>query len=179
MINTDWWLPELRPVLEQGDIIETNLQFQLDVPIKYLVRGQTSKNQKRNWEESDSPKSSSKEEKPRILSNIDGQYGLVLSYGCEIDKTKLNQSILIAPVVSLSKLPPSLHQNILNQEVYRYLPIVGLPNLESSYANLSKTFALQKQLIDSSSRIRSMTDEGILRVRAQLVGYYTRLKLPS
>jgi hypothetical protein len=179
MINTDWWLPELRPELEQGDIIETELQFQLDVPIKYLVRGQTSKNQKRNWEESDVPKSSSKEEKPRILSNIDGQYGLVLSYGCEIDKTKPSQSILIAPVVPLSKLPSQLHQTILNQQVFRYLPIVGLPDIEPCYANLSKTFALQKQLIEPSSRIRSMTNEGILRVQAQLVGYYTRAKLPS
>lgn len=178
MLNANWWLPELRPELEQGDIIETDLHFQLDVPIKYLERGQTSKNHKQNWEEADSPKSPSNNVNPRILAHISGSYGLVLSYGCEIDKTKSSQTILIAPVVSLSKLDPSLHQKILNQEVFRYLPIVGLTKIGDSYANLSKTFALQKQLV-VSSRINSMTDEGIRRVQAQLVGYYTRKKLPS
>ena len=104
MLNASWWLPELRLELEQGDIIKTNLQFQPDVPIKYLVRGKTSKNQKQNWEETTSTQLPAENNKLRILSNINGNYGLVLSYGCEIEKTNQNQTVLIAPVVSLSKL---------------------------------------------------------------------------
>ncbi|WP_061539848.1 hypothetical protein [Collimonas fungivorans] len=177
MSTNDWWLPALRSEIEQGDLIKTKLQFQPVVPIKFLARGATSKNQKNNWEEADAPKTYAEAELPRILATVIDSYGLVLSYGCELENMKPNAAVLIAPVTALSKLDNSLHEKILNQEVFRYLPVIDIPGIGNGYAHLGKTYALPSRLILSGDRIKSMTDEGIERVQAQLVGYYTRKKL--
>lgn len=177
MSQQDWWLPRLRPELEQGDIIQTNLFYQLVVPVKHLKPGKTAKSNAKTWEETESPIIN--DIKPRILANTSGEYGIILSYGCEIEKAKDQHNILIAPVAPLSVFDPNLQDLILKQKAYKYLPIVDLPGIAPSYANLSKTFSLQKKQVELPSRIKSMTDEGITRVKAQLIAFYTRLEIPQ
>lgn len=178
MTMADWWLPELRTEIEQGDLIATGLQIQPIFPVKFLVKGQTSKSQKNTWEETDGPPPLPPKELPRILASADKGYALILSFGCEIDKP--NTHVLLAPVYPLSKLDKALHPTILAQKAWRYMPVVDLPSdLGHGYAHLSKTFSLAKRHIEPHSRIKSMTDDAIFRLQAQLVGFYTRKMFPA
>lgn len=165
-------------MLEQGDVISTGLYLQPDFPVKFLSKGVTGKGGKNSWDEVGLPQSTDGANS-RVLGIASGMYGLVLSYGCEIDKTKPAQTILIAPVEPLDKLPENLHEMIVKQEVHRYIPLMNVPGLGNFYANLAKTFPLQRRLIDPGDRVCSMTDEAMFRLKAQIVAFYTRLALPQ
>ena len=177
MTTSDWWLPSVGPVLEQGDLIQTRFSFQLISPVKYLSKGATGKGGKQLWEESNVPPHQAGDEHVRVVSSIAGDFAMVLSFGCEIDKA--NSPVLLAPVSPLTKLPLKLHDDVLAQRAFRYFPLVELPGIGFGYANLAKTFSLQQALIKPEDRIKSMTPDGIFRVQAQLVGFYTRLNLPA
>jgi hypothetical protein len=172
-----WWEAQPRELLEQGDVISTVLQVQPVVPVKYLSRGGTGKGGKAMWEES-SQQVVTDSESPRILAVTAGTHGLVLSHGCEIDKLKPAHTVLIAPIASMDTLPADMQDKVIKQEVFRYLPLMDIPSLGDFYANLGKTFSLQLRLIEVGHRVASMTDDARLRLRSQLVGYYTRLKVP-
>ena len=173
-----WWEAQPRAVLEQGDVIITHLQVQPVVPVKFLSKAGTGKGGKSGWEESEFPAPNLGAEAPRILAVTSGTHGLVLSHGCEIDKTQPAQTLLIAPIFRLETLPVAVQEKVIQQEVFRYLPLMNVPNLGDFYANLGKTFSLQKRLIEPHHPICSMTDDARFRLRTQLVGFYTRLQLP-
>ena len=178
-MNTfSWWEAGPRDLLEQGDIIETNLQLQPVVPVKFLAKGSTGKGGRASWDESDIPPVS-ESDSTRLLASIVGTHGIVLSYGCEIDKLKPAQTVLIAPISLLETLKPDLQEQVIKQEVHRYFPLVNIPNLGNFYANLGKTFSLQRRLIQPHHRLVSMNDEARVRLQAQIVAFYTRLKLPE
>jgi hypothetical protein len=173
-----WWEAQPRELLEQGDVIATGLYVQPDFPVKFLSKGATGKGGKISWDESDKP-SAVDNGNLRVLGVASGSYGLVLSYGCEIDKTKPAQTILIAPMDSLEKLTPELQATVVKQEAHRFIPLMNVPGLGNFYANLAKTFPLQRRFIEPQHRISSMTDEAMFRLKAQIVAFYTRLKLPE
>jgi hypothetical protein len=172
MSSSDWWLPDLAPSLEQGDIIRTRFNAQIVAPAKYLVRGGTSKRQKQLWEEISEVPEATNEENVRVLATISGEYAIVLSYGCEIDKP--NKPVLLAPVFPISKIKGN-HEMVVAQKVPRYLPLVDVPNIGLAFANLSRTFSLQQSLITRDDRVMSMTPAGILRVQAQLIAFFSRM----
>ena len=173
MSSKTWWLPAVAPLLEQGDLIHTSVIFQPVTPVKYLTRSGTSKKLRQLWEESpEIPESA--DENTRIVGTVTTGLALVLSYGCEIDKPR--KPVLLAPVYALESLNGDLAL-VLAQSVPRYLPLVDLPGGGAGYASLGRTFSIQQSTITSSDRLKSMTPEGILRVQAQLIGFYTRLPL--
>ena len=176
MTSFSWWEAQPRKILEQGDVIQTALQVQPVFPVKFLLKGVTGKGGKASWEESDVAATGA--DSSRILGVATGSHGLVLSHGCEIDKLKPAQTVLIAPIVQLDTLPPDLHEKVLKQEVYRFLPLMAIPGLGDYYANLGKTFSLQLRLIEPQHRVSSMTDDARFRLWAQLVAFYTRRQLP-
>lgn len=177
MDQYSWWEAQKREALEQGDIISA-LQVQPVVPLRFLSRGGTGKGGKAIWEESEKRAAEVEGGAARVLGSIAGEYAVVLTYGCEIEKMKPAHTVLVAPITSIESLAPAVRDQVIRQEMFRYFPLMGIPGLGDYYANLGRTFPIQLRLIEPDHRMSSMSDDAIKRLQAQIVGFYTRKSMP-
>jgi len=54
------------------------------------------------------------------------------------------------------------------------MPLPGVPQLGDYYADLRCLMWLDRKIVDQNKRIASMSEEGVLRLQAQLIGFFTR-----
>lgn len=100
---------------------------------------------------------------------------LVVSHSCELDK-KDDARVLVAMTAPLSVVQDSAKRvAILNQKRRAFMPLPGIPGEEDHYADLRTISYVERKLILDSSREQSMTEEAVVRLRAQLIEYFTRM----
>jgi hypothetical protein len=171
-----WWLPSPASVLSQGDIIVDVPIGTVTNPVKYLQKAALKGNSPGGWQES---------LKFKPDHNGMGNYlahgrlarVIVLTYGCEVDKDKKKHRIVVAAVNAISNLSSEEQEIVMGQSAFHSMPLPGIPVLGDHYADLRLTTFLPKEILETGNRVASMTDEGVLRLQAQLIGFFTRLKV--
>lgn len=176
--DTSWWAPHLRSELSQGDVLSPVLIGAAQSPITYLKKGSVQKGGVQPWIHSQTftPDSDG-------LGNFLGRgrvnHALIVSHDCEIDKPRRESRILIVPVSPLTSLTDAVHrQKVAEQKSFSLIPLPGVPNLGDCYADFRLLMWAHKKLIeDAGKRVASMTDDAVIRLQAQLIGFFTRRSL--
>lgn len=100
---------------------------------------------------------------------------LVVTHSCELDK-ELDGRVLVAMTAPLSVVQdPAKRAAILEQKRRAFMPLPDVPGEGDMYADLRTIAYVDRKLVPDSSRKCSMTEEGVVRLRAQLIEYFTRL----
>jgi len=101
---------------------------------------------------------------------------LVVSHSCELDDKPDVGRVLLAPAAPLSQITDQVAKaRILEQKRRALLPLPELPELGDYYADLRCITYVDRKLVADSQREFSMSEEGVIRLRAQLIEFLTRL----
>lgn len=100
---------------------------------------------------------------------------LVVSHSCEIEK-KDDARVLVAMIAPLISVQDAgKRAKILEQKRRAFMPLPEVPGLGDCYADLRTISYVERKLILDSNREFSMTEDAVIRLRAQLIEYFTRL----
>jgi hypothetical protein len=100
---------------------------------------------------------------------------LVLSHDCEIDKGGRHPKVIVAPIFSEEAIPLQDRASIMAGGRRAFLPLPHPKDGPNSFVDLRQiNFVFQSQ-IEGPQRLASMTEPGVLRLRAQLVEFFTRV----
>ena len=168
------WAGNLRPELSQGDLLSPVPVGSVAAPERHLKRGATQKHGVLTWQETGvwHP-----EPDGRGLFLALGRKlnAVVLSHDCEIDKEK---RLLVAPVLPMDTITGDALEAVRNGKRYPFMPLPEIPDvLTESYVDLRGTCFVERELIDDASRLCSMSDDGVERLQAQLIAYFTHIPL--
>jgi hypothetical protein len=177
-VVSEWWLPALRPEMSQGDIVASVPFSMITLPVSYLKYTELAK-KRSGWEVCDQPVVQKSTQRMHVLAAFKAKMGVVLSHDCELDKPKDNGRILLAPVAPITDVPEATRTLILEQRTRALIPLPDLGNFGTCFADLRSMTSVPHSLVDSSSRIGSMTDHAVLRLHAQLVSFLLRKQLPT
>lgn len=98
---------------------------------------------------------------------------LVVSHSCEIEKRD-DARVLVAMTAPLANVQdPAKRAKILEQKRRAFMPLPAVPNAGDLYADLRMIAYAEQSLL--SDRKFSMTEDGVVRLRAQLIEYFTRM----
>lgn len=162
--------------LSQGDILSQVIVGSSVSPLISLSKT-TIKNSQQAW----LPNSGWKPDNNQYghyLSKGKMIYALVMSHDCEIDKNSKGSRILVSAVSPLDVVSnQEVRQAILEQRYFASMPLPGVPNIGDCYADLRTMTHLDRNLVDRSKRVASMTESARIRLQAQLIGFFTRRKL--
>jgi hypothetical protein len=101
---------------------------------------------------------------------------LVISHNCEIDDKPNVSRVLVAPISSIDQVKDAgARERILMQKRRAFMPLESIPKLGTCYADLRCVVYVDRKLLPNETRLASMNDEGVVRLRAQLIAYFTRL----
>ena len=98
---------------------------------------------------------------------------LVITDSCQLDKRETKERVLVAPVYAIGLLRQEDQLTVLAQGRRSKMPLPDLPNLGSSYADLRMVTAIDSKFLDVGRRVAQLSDEGVGRLQAQLVGFFT------
>ncbi len=174
-----WWAPQLNPSgLSQGDILAPILIGTSASPAKFLGLGPFVKSGKTAWGQIQAWKPDSSGlgvfvARGRLM------HAIVVSHSCELDDKADTNRVLIAPIARLDVLPEQSKVKIIAQERRAFLPLQGIPVLGDYYADLRCMTYVDRANIASDARLASMTDDGVIRLQAQLVTFFARLDIPG
>lgn len=171
MNNTAWWSENLDPNLTQGDIVSTLSLSALIHPTRYLKKSNTVSNGSISWTESDEP-FPDKNGKTHYLARGNDRQAIIISHSCDIDKSA--KIIIVAPIASIDVLPIDHRQTVMNQTNMRLLGLVDVPGIGDAYADLRNITSVPVTVINSLSRLASMTPQAQTLLQARLVGFFTR-----
>jgi hypothetical protein len=168
-----WWLQGLAAELSQGDVIR-GVVVGLPVCPPVHLQKMTVKASQQVW----SPGSPNPDHNGVVRLLAEGRQCdvLVVSHGCEIDKRDSKKRILVAPVASADRLSTS-RDAVFEQREHALLPLLDIPHLGDCYADLRLIHPVDHSFLRNENRVASMTEEGIVRLQAQLVGFFTRKDL--
>jgi hypothetical protein len=143
-------------------------------PEQYLKNGNTLKGGAKSWEATMEwlPKNA----EPGYFLGLGRRMPvIVLSQDCEIDKDK---KILVAPVLSIETVTGDALAAV--REGKRY-PFMHVPEIEGvlpeSYVDLRYICFVDKRIVNISTRLRSMSAEGLERLQAQVIAFFTHIPL--
>lgn len=172
MPEVAWWAPELQPELSQGDVLADIPGAVLVFPLTFL-NPRPAKHEQTVYEPSPTPFSRSKKGDDRLLMLSNGEVAgaLILSYGCEIDKSK---KILIAPVFAISSLPPENQIAVLEQRRFSLMPLPNIPRLGTCYADFRLIQCIRREYLRLEARHGSMTESAVDRLQTHLALFFTR-----
>jgi hypothetical protein len=127
------------------------------------------------WAESQTPV----ERNNRFHFLAAGVQGLavVLSHDCEMDKGK--SRVLTAPLKAIGSVGADIQAAILGQKHWALAPIPDIPTLGTFYADFRSITPSDRVAVDRLRRVASMNPAAVDLLRARLVGFFTRLALPS
>ena len=101
---------------------------------------------------------------------------LVVSHSCELDDKPDVTRVLMALIAPLSQVENErARARILEQKRRALLPLPDLPELGDHYADLRCIAYVDRKLVTDAQREFSMSDDGVIRLRAQLIEFFTRL----
>lgn len=171
-----WWLEGLNPKgLSQGDIVSQLLIGATDHPVKHLAKQPLEKAGKRLWEEVSELQPFKTDSRALYIARGRLTYAIVVSHSCELDKKNSNL-VLLAPIAPLDRITDTnAKANILAQRRQAFLPLPDVPGLGTCYADFRTLSYVEMKTIPDNTRQVSMSDEGVLRLRAQIVAFFSRI----
>jgi hypothetical protein len=102
-------------------------------------------------------------------------HAIVLSHDCEIDKQTRNRRIIVAPISLLDAIDDNAQrQAIIEQQRIAFIPLPEIPGLGNYYADLRSLSYVDRDIVDAASRMASMNEGGVVRLRVQLASFFTR-----
>lgn len=165
-----WWLDAPFHIPQQGDVLAVLPLARSAVPFQTL-RKQSVKNG-HAWFEIPTPTETSGH--LFALARGKNTHAVILSHDCEMDKERRKRRIHLAPLLPLSTLGDKERVKVLAQKTLKSLPLPGIPGLGDYYADLLSMIVVDYETLDWCPRIASMTPDGVLRLQAQLVSFFTR-----
>ena len=170
-----WWRPELNDAgLSQGDVIQ-DLPFAISTNPPTRLKKTTGKGGVETWVPTSQSSGASQQ---HFLFEGKEALGLVVSHSCDLDKRAARLRVLVAPIRPITALEPEVQEKVMEQTRIPLMPLPELPGVGDSYVDLRSIIAVPRKLIPDAARVASMSDEGLERLQAQLVLFFTRLKLP-
>ena len=181
MTRPDWWLPSLNPAgLSQGDLVADVVQGTAWDPIVLLGRDAQTKGSNKLWPQVDKFSKFKTDSSGLFVGRGVVTRALVVSHNCEIDKGPGSPKVLVAPVFSISKITDdAARASIMAGARRAFMPLPAPDVDEDYYADFRQINYVLKGLLPDERRLFSMTDDGVLRVKAQLVEFFTRVKFPA
>lgn len=174
MTDGAWWATEPRSLLSQGDVFGGVPGAILVNPLTYL-NARPAKNNQTVYEPSSAPFSKKKgDDRDFMLSNGEVAGALIVSYDCEIDKSKRT---LIAPIFGIETLPPENRIAVMEQRRFSLMPLPDVPQMGTSYADFRLMQVIRREYLHLNGRVASMNDDAVARLQAQLVAFFTRKML--
>ncbi|SRR6266481_2100514 len=170
-----WWLDDLNPKgLSQGDIVTQVLIGAADQPVKYLEKVPLEKGAKKSWSESINFQPIKIDNRGLYIARGRLTHAIVVSHSCELDKSQPH--VLLAPIISLDSLSDEkARNNILSQKRRAFLALPEIPRLGTCYADFRTLSYAERKTISDINRMVSMSDEGTLRLRVQLLAFFSRI----
>lgn len=170
-----WWLDALNPEgLSQGDIVTQILSGSADHPLKYLMKEPLDKGSKKLWPETSTIQLYKTDGRGLYIARGRMIEAIVVSHSCELDKGN-NTQVLLAPIAKIERVQVEHQKNILQQKRHAFMPLPDVPELGTCYADLRYLHFADRKNVPDKSRHASMTDEGVLRLRAQIVAFFSRI----
>jgi hypothetical protein len=169
-----WWRDARDSRLWQGDIIaEVPVAVAL-YPLTQLTRNKDQK----DWGESLSW-TPNREGVANLIARGRRANVIVLSHECEIDKNESKGRVTVAPVIPIDRLSDEERDRVWSQRRLCKMPLPEIPNLGSCYGDLRQISAVDRQYVQTKNRLASISDEGLGRLRLQLIAFFTRLDATS
>jgi len=168
-----WWLEDLATELSQGDIVR-GVIVGLPVCPPIFLQKTTAKANQEVW----SPGTPKPDHNGIVRVLAEGRQCdvLVVSHGCEIDKKDSKKRILVAPVGTADRLSTSRNA-VFEQREHALFPLPEVPQLGDCYADLRLIHPVDLGFLRPENRLASMTEDGMVRLQAQLIGFFTRKDL--
>jgi hypothetical protein len=179
VVASSWWATQLNPQgLSQGDIISAVPLGAALVPVTFLGRDTWPNRGKDYWPQSPTFVPYKTDSTGLFIARGRVIRGLVVSHNCELDDKPDKTRVLLAPVYPIDQVTdPTARSRILNQERSALLPLPGLGGYGDHYADLRLIAHVDRKLIPNASREFSMNDDAVIRLRAQLIAFFTRIDM--
>ena len=174
-----YWAGSLLANLSQGDVVAAVHSGTSTSPVKPLVAGATLKGGAAQWITGDwSPDGNGL---GHFLARGRNLPSIVLSYSCDIDKSKKGEPVSIAPVFPLANAgDETFRQYVRERKRFPFFPLPAIPGiLTESYVDFRCITYVQAGVLTQSDRIGSPTEEGLTELTEHLVGFFTRLRIPK
>lgn len=176
-MSEEWWLPTISPTLSQGDVV-------IDLPLGVAVEPPTSleravlPGKRSGWYECTHWKADHNGS-AWFLAKGKLMAGIVVSHGCDLDKTagKARPLVLVAAVRSADSLSDQAKAAVFEQRERHTMPLPQISGLGDCYVDLRSINVLSREAVERGTRIASLTHQGRQRLRAQLVSFFTRIEL--
>jgi hypothetical protein len=176
-----WWADTIQKSLSQGDIVIDLPLFSVPNPIPFLTKQSVKHGQTAWFETPVQPKSAAKINALAGGAVVGAVVGaIILSHSCELDKSRSNPRVLLAPIMQLDLLGANqeMKDKIVMQQLHAMLPLPDVPRLGTCVADLRALTNVPRPTVDAGTRSASMTDASLRRMAAQLVAFFMRLQLP-
>jgi hypothetical protein len=162
-----------RAEISQGDILEKLPSAYLVPPLQALFARPDGS---MAVEPEDHPDFNDKKGQP-VVAWCKRARALLLSHDCEIDKPTAKNWI-VAPIVSLSFIPGPSHSNAKKNKVFSLLYLPSYRDvLDESVVVLNHITTLDREFVERTRRILSLSDIGRRALYAQYVRWLTRWQL--
>ncbi len=173
----DWWRPALNPEgLSQGDILSGILVGSPNEPKAFLGRDKWSNRGREYWPQVPELDTYRTDGTGLYVSRGKRCYGLVLSHSCEIDKNKDRGRVLVALVSPIEQVSDvKVREGILAQKRRAFMPLPDVPGVGTCYADLRQINFVAQNSLSENDRMASISDDGLVRLHAQLVAFFTRV----
>jgi hypothetical protein len=113
----------------------------------------------------------------RVIASCKRARALLLTYDCEIDKPAVRNWIVL-PIIPLSFIPGGSHGDAKKNKIFSLLYLPGYRNvLEDSLVVLNHPTTLDREFIQTATRILSLSDIGRRALYAQYIRWLTRWQL--
>lgn len=178
-MNDPWWLNGLNSQgLSQGDILSPRISGFAENPVKYLSKTPTNKGTKIFWEQCTELQPFKTDNKGLYISRGRVAEVIILSHSCELDKGNRCNQVLVAPIAPLDRIENAqTRENILLQKRRAFFALPNIPTLGANYyADFRAITYIEKKAITTACRLASMSENGIIRLQAQLVAFFTRIE---
>jgi hypothetical protein len=174
-----WWAPQLDGhELSQGDVFDKVVTAVQLAPPQFVTKA-ALKGGKQGWRSLGSFKLG-EDGLCWLISRGAPRLSLVMSHGCEIDKTEKKKRIIVAPVGRIETISdPTARALVLGEKRFSLMPLPGLPGIGDCYADLRLIQPVPREALQARHRLASMTEDGRLRLQAQVERFFTRRDLPA
>lgn len=177
-----WWAESPQTELYQGDIV-ADLPFWTITPESIFLEKRTiaTKNEgpKDCLIETNSLKADS-QGFFQFLGRARFAPAIVLTHDCEFDKKRRKAPrVQLARLGDIDGLSPQERSQVMNQGSYSKLVLPNVPNLgKTLYVDFHIQITLDTRLVESKTKIASLSDFGRQRLRVGIIYYYLRKSPP-
>jgi hypothetical protein len=173
-----WWLPDLQPALSQGDVLLDCVAGAAVVHPRQAVKRASLAGAADAWVV-DPAETPDQNDILTLLAKGRISAALVVSHSCELDKGERKARVHVAEVRPMASLQPDARERIMSQSRISLMPLPDLPTLGDCYADLRTIGGIDRRAALAAPKVASMTDAAVARLQAQLVAFFTRLKLDA